>query len=73
MAPHPKGRTYDRTVPGVKSTEKPLHWRAVPHMRKKLDANARRSRYRNNCVVCMGCFVGIRADAGNCLATLVPS
>jgi hypothetical protein len=33
-----KGRTYDRTVPGVKSIEKPLHRRAVPHMRKTLDA-----------------------------------
>ena len=28
----PKGRTYDRTVPEVKSTEKLLHRRAVPHM-----------------------------------------
>ena len=27
----PKGRTYDRTVPEVKSTEKLLHRRAVPH------------------------------------------
>jgi hypothetical protein len=35
-----KGRTYDRTVPAVKSTEKPLHRRTVPHMRKKLDANS---------------------------------
>jgi hypothetical protein len=38
MAPHPKAVHMTATVPGVKSIEKPLHWRAVPHMRKTLDA-----------------------------------
>ena len=39
----PKGRTYDRTVPEVKSTEKLLHRRAVPHMRKNLHATTVRA------------------------------